>query len=283
MSPRVPDALASDVVLQGRGVGAIEAIRAAFPAWAIEAFAAVTHLGDAVVLVALAVVVYLAYDREAGAFVLGALLVAFGVVVALKAWFAWPRPPDDLHFVAQTGFGFPSGHALDATVGWGATALALDRLWDARRRFAVAGVVIGAVALSRVVIGVHYVADVVAGVAIGLVVLAVAARRGREAPLQLFGLAGGLAVVAVVVSGGSRESVALLGATVGAVGAWQIAAPEDRPFGRRGPLAAAGVGVAVVAGATAVDPRAALSFAIAGVTAVAILTAPAARARWLAR
>lgn len=270
-----------DLVLQTRGVGAIEGLRAVLPRWAVEAFAAATHLGDTAVLVALATLVYLAYDRQAGAFVLGALLAAFGVIVALKALFAAPRPPAELQVVAESGFGFPSGHALDSTVAWGAMAVAMDRLWDARRRFAVAGVVVAAVALSRVVIGVHYLVDVVVGVAVGLVVLGVAARWLREEPLQLFGLGAGLAVVAVAVSGASVDAVALLGATVGGVGAWQVAEPEDRPFGRRGPLAAGGVGVVVAAGAVAVDVQAALAFAAAGLTAVAVILAPLGRERWL--
>lgn len=269
------------LVLGTRGVGVLRALRNGLPPWAVEAFAAVTHLGDTAVLLALAAAVYLAYDRRAGAFVLGALFCGFAVTIALKAWFALPRPPTGLRAVAAAGFGFPSGHALGSTVGWGALAVALERVWSARRRAAVAGLVVVAVSLSRVAIGVHYLVDVVAGVAVGLAVLGVAARWLRDAPLALFGLAAGLAAIAVAVSGASWDAVVLLGAGAGAVTSWQLVEPADRPWGARGVLGAAGGG-AVLAGAVAVvDPVGALWFVAAALATAGVLVAPLAAERWL--
>lgn len=262
------------VVLQSRGVGALEALRAGLPGWAVEAFAAVTHLGDTAVLLALAALLYLAYDRDSGAFVLGALFCGFALVVAAKAWFALPRPPAELRYVAEAGFGFPSGHAVGATVGWGAMALALDRLWTLPRRALLAGVVAAVVSLSRVAIGVHYLVDVVVGAAIGLAVLAVAARWLRAAPLGLFGLAGGLSALAVAVSGASLEAVTLLGAAGGALVAWQLVEPAGRPYGRSGVLAAGGAGALAAAGAAAVAPMAAAAFAGAALVTAGVLLAP---------
>jgi undecaprenyl-diphosphatase len=70
------------------------------------------------------------------------------------------------------GYSFPSGHALDATLLYGAL---LYLLWARLRRpFVVLplGVVAAAwvalIALSRVVLGVHYPSDVEGGVALGL-------------------------------------------------------------------------------------------------------------------
>ena len=267
------------VALQTRGVGVTAAVRAALPDWAAAAFAAATTLGDTAVLVALAAAVYLGYGRRDGAFVIGTLLVGFAVVVAGKAFFGLPRPPAELQYVPAYGLGFPSGHALGATVGWGAMAVALDRLWTLRRRALVAGAVAAVVAASRVAIGVHYLVDVVAGAALGLEVLWGAARWGRERPVALFAGAVAGALVAVAVAGGSLESLALLGAAVGALTAWQLVAEGTQPLGREGVYASGGLGVLAAAGAAAVEPLAALAFAGAALLAAAVLLAPDAAAR----
>lgn len=270
-----------DVVLQSRGVGVIPAIQEWLPPWGIEAFAAVTHLGDTAVLLALAALVYLARDRRTGAFVVGALFCGFAVTIAAKAWFGLPRPPDQLQYVSAYGLGFPSGHAVGSTVGWGAMALAFDTVSSARRRAMVAGTVVAVVSLSRVAIGVHYLVDVVAGLATGLAVLWVAARWLRDEPLGLFALAGGLATLAVAISGGAIDSVALLGACIGAVTAWQVIEPDDRPYGRHGVLASGIGGGLVVAGVGFVDLMVAAAFGGAAVVAAGVIVAPTALERWL--
>jgi undecaprenyl-diphosphatase len=70
------------------------------------------------------------------------------------------------------GYSFPSGHALDATLLYGAL---LYLLWARLRQPRVVlplGVVaaswVALIALSRVVLGVHYPSDVEGGVALGL-------------------------------------------------------------------------------------------------------------------
>lgn len=268
------------VVLQSRGIGGLVGIPVDLPAWALAAFAVVTHLGDTAVLLALAALVYLAHDRRAGRFVVGALFAGFAVVIAAKAWFALPRPPVELRYVAAAGFGFPSGHAVGATVGWGAMAVALERVWTVRRRAVLAGAVVAAVALSRVALGVHYPGDVLAGVGLGLVVLGAAVRWGHAEPLVLFGLAGVLAALAVAVSGAALDAVALLGAVGGALVARSAVEPPAWSTDRRAGLAGAGVGLLVAAGVAIVDPTRALALAGAGLLTAGVLLAPEARQRW---
>ena len=65
------------------------------------------------------------------------------------------------------GFGFPSGHAANATIVYLGLAWASGR----RRAYPVAAVVALAVAVSRVGLGVHYTGDVLGGVALGVFVL----------------------------------------------------------------------------------------------------------------
>jgi len=268
---------ASTAGFDDRGVGAVRALHAWLPAWSLPAVAALTTLGTARLLLPVAGIAYLTTNRRDGAFVLGTVLVGLALTLALKAWFALPRPPADLQFVIASGYGFPSGHALDATVTWGALAIALERVSTRRRRAWVAGAVVAVVAFSRVALGVHYLVDVVAGIAIGLVVLAVASRWGRRDPLVLFGLATPIALAAVGVTGASVDAVALLGAAVGGVAAWPAVDPAHEGWGCW-QLAALGVGgVTLLAAFAAVDPIAAVAFGGAALAMAALLLGP----RWL--
>lgn len=271
------------VLFQPRGVDGLQAVHERLPRWAVEAFAAVTHLGDPGVLLALAVLAYLASDRRAGGIVAGALFAGFALTIGLKAWFAVPRPPSELQYVTETGFGFPSGHALGATVGWGALAAVLEDLWTRRRRAVAAAVVVVAVSLSRVVVGVHYPVDVVAGVGIGLVVLAIAAGWLREEPFALFVLAAVLAGAAVVLTGGGLESAALLGGCLGTATAWLETERVDRPW--TGPGVMAGVVVTALGGIAlaGVGPVVALVFGAAALLAAVVVLAPTAGDRWRER
>lgn len=269
------------VVLQSRGIGVVHLLRDGLPVWAVALFAGVTQLGDTWFLLLLGAFVYLSYGRRAGGFVLGTLFLGFAVTITLKAGLGLPRPPDELQSVAASGFGFPSGHAIGATVGWGALAIALDRVSTARRRAILAAVVIAVVAVSRVAIGVHYLVDVVAGIAVGLAVLGVARRVAPHSPLALFGLAGGGAALAVAVSGAALESVVLLGACGGAAMAWAAVEPGDWPLDRTGWLAGVGMAVAVVVLLAVLAPLLAVGFGGAVVAAAAVLLGPTVRARWL--
>ncbi|PYE54971.1 phosphatase PAP2 family protein [Deinococcus yavapaiensis] len=72
------------------------------------------------------------------------------------------------------GPGFPSGHAQISATIWGSMALA------ARNRvfWGVAAVLVLLIALSRVVLGVHFLSDIVGGVLIGAIFVALLARVG---------------------------------------------------------------------------------------------------------
>ena len=74
------------------------------------------------------------------------------------------------------GSSFPSGHALGASIGCCLLLLLTLRFLSRRGRIAaviVAAVIVGAVALARVVLGVHFVSDVLAGIMLGIAWVAV--------------------------------------------------------------------------------------------------------------
>jgi membrane-associated phospholipid phosphatase len=90
---------------------------------------------------------------------------------ALKVIVGRARPvlPDPLS--AAPGMSFPSGHALGASIGCCLLLLIALRFLPRGGRVAAviaAALIVGSVALARVVLGVHFVSDVLAGITLGV-------------------------------------------------------------------------------------------------------------------
>jgi len=124
---------------------------------------AVTHLGDYRVVIALAIAYGTLIRHDARPLL--AVLIAISAATFFKSAFAMPRPPG----AGIGGFGFPSGHATVGVACYGAIALVEDRGLGNRVR--IAAVIAVIIATTRVLIGVHYLHDVVAGLALGVAVL----------------------------------------------------------------------------------------------------------------
>lgn len=246
-----------------RGIGG-PVFADSFPAVAVAAGGLLTQLGDAwFLLLATGVLYWQARGGRAPALtatplrdclLLVALLVgSYAAAAALKSVFALPRPPGAgtavlpvwlpsvvspvyESFVTADGYGFPSGHATTATAVYGGAAAVLSA--GARRtRYVAAGSVAVLVALSRLVIGVHYLVDVVAGVFLGLGVLAVllalvrrfdtaaqsptpgSSRADTRSPAPALAGAALLAVVALALAPELERLLGLLGAAAG-LGLW---------------------------------------------------------------
>jgi membrane-associated phospholipid phosphatase len=287
-----------------RGYGVVDAL-STLPDAVVAGFAAVTQLGDAWFLFVLLAGVYWFADervatdpRRVGALVVAFTVGALALTLALKTSFALPRPPGAgtaaipgwlptplraafVDAATGDGFGFPSGHAIGTTVAYGGVAL-LGTWASRRRRWVVAGAVVGLVAVSRVALGVHYLADVVVGVAVGLAFLGLAVVVASERPTRAFGLAVVVATLAVAVAvvttappAALTETVAVLGASVGGLVGWQVVQREPP-----GPQAGeAALGLAVAGGlwfgsATGVLGHPTTFLAAAGAVAI-VLTLPA--------
>lgn len=140
-----------------------------------EVLEAVTQLGSTKVVAAVAAVVALvawARRREVGvaAFlavvVIGQMALSNGIKLAVGR-----DRPAVMPLVHATGLSFPSGHATAAAAVATALAFVLGRRRGrlARTVLALAAVaVIAVVAATRVLLGVHWLTDVVAGVLLGL-------------------------------------------------------------------------------------------------------------------
>jgi membrane-associated phospholipid phosphatase len=229
-----------------RGVGITELLHG-FVTWPVVVlFGLVTQLGDVWFLFLVGGVLYVTGDelprwgiaRRQGLFVLALVLVYVALIGALKHLFVLPRPPGagvppELQGMPATlrvvfadmttaeGPGFPSGHALGTTMVWGGLALVLDR-GTPRLRFGVAGTVVVLVSLSRLVLGVHYLVDVVVGTALGAAVLGVLywlSDRGTDPErVLLVAVAAGLVGVAL---GTTFDSVVAIGSATGAWLVWR--------------------------------------------------------------
>ncbi|NND74900.1 MAG: phosphatase PAP2 family protein [Ilumatobacter sp.] len=135
---------------------------------------AFTHLGGTagllVILVSIGAVLYL--RRRSWGPVLYLLIVGVGVAGLnniLKFVVDRDRPTV-AQFAGHSGSSFPSGHSAAAAACWAAIALVVFRRASRRTRgVAAAGAVFIAVgvAATRVLLGVHWLTDVIAGVIVG--------------------------------------------------------------------------------------------------------------------
>lgn len=149
------------------------------PASVVDVAQVVTYAGSGVALgvVALVAAILLARQghRGSAAFVVAASVGALVVTQSLKAAIRRARPEFDNPYVELSTYAFPSGHALGATATFGALAIVSYALVRAprRRRLLLAGLgaAILVVAATRVVLGVHYLLDVLAGMVGGVALL----------------------------------------------------------------------------------------------------------------
>ncbi|WP_254861864.1 phosphatase PAP2 family protein [Halovivax gelatinilyticus] len=207
------------------------------PTWLILTLAVLSFLGSAVLIVPMVTAWYLRGDRNVAAPMLGAVAFLYAVMTTSKAFASTERPgvePPipvaevplvfrpiyDHAAVLDTG-SFPSGHALAVFVFWALLAIELDIGTRARRWATVAGIV-AIVAASRIVLGAHYLGDVVGGFVVGalaLVVIQLARTHVRDPTAALFGFAFVVGILGTLAGGSSPPVVA--GAAIGALLCWR--------------------------------------------------------------
>lgn len=202
--------------------------------------ALLTRLGDPVFLACLLFVLYWKTGRAEWISVIGLALSGVGLVLALKYSFALPRPPqspsaaDSVPVVLQSlydsavtadGYGFPSGHAMGSTIVYALIARTLD-VGPKRVRYALGAVLVVIISLTRVVLGVHYLVDVLAGIVLGVLFVIAAqwvlgrAQTDRETTALVLGVT--IGGCALVISPESPDTSLHLGLAIGAFTGWQV-------------------------------------------------------------
>lgn len=209
------------------------------------------------------ILAYWLLDDDRGLQWILVMVGCYGLLAAIKAVFSIPRPPVDppigadafplvLEPVYHTAAGldsesFPSGHALAATVFYGILAIDLE-LTRRRYQLLIAAAVITSIGAIRLLLGMHYVGDVVVGFVIGLVYLLVVllVRHRSSQPLLSLLLVAVAAAGVALYGDRAHEAVDLLAAVTGGVIAIEtVGAPVElnRPST---PLALAAAGAIVL-------------------------------------
>ncbi len=120
--------------------------------------------GNEAVYVALCLFIYSVVDAEMGALAICSVLLAVSSNVLTKLVVKSPRPPRYEQIVPAQGPGFPSGHSEVSSGFWTSITFYSGRAWVAVLGY----VIVALVAISRLVLRVHYPQDVVGGIAMGL-------------------------------------------------------------------------------------------------------------------
>lgn len=134
----------------------------------------ITQIGSTPVIILVSIVVaFFEYrrirTRAVPLFVATVVLSELAINNLIKVAVGRERP-DVARLVHASGFSFPSGHTAASAATYAAVALLLGRRRSRRTRALLAGLAGGitiAVATSRVLLGAHWLTDVIAGAAVG--------------------------------------------------------------------------------------------------------------------
>ncbi|NHJ22433.1 MAG: phosphatase PAP2 family protein [Candidatus Lokiarchaeota archaeon] len=133
-------------------------------------FKYITYLGEPIVFIVIVAIFFIAYDKKFAKNLALSLMFSTYVNEFVKNIFMDPRPATNIvdSTPVETSYGFPSNHTQSAVAFWGYFA------YNFRKRLyipIILGVVIFLVSISRLIVGVHDLQDVIGGFAIGVVVV----------------------------------------------------------------------------------------------------------------
>ncbi|MFX0023379.1 MAG: phosphatase PAP2 family protein [Candidatus Hermodarchaeota archaeon] len=142
-------------------------------------FKAITFLGESIVFIIIIAMLYLGYNKSYAKNLAVVLLISQYLNQLLKSIGQDPRPATNVDAAEEYGFvepsyGFPSGHTQNSTAFWSFSANEFKDKFKKNNLPLVPiiiSVIIFLVAISRMIIGVHDLQDVVGGFLIGLGVL----------------------------------------------------------------------------------------------------------------
>jgi membrane-associated phospholipid phosphatase len=137
------------------------------PDWVIPIMKRITFLGNVEFYIIIMPLLFWCLDSTLGIRIGIMLLVSGDFNSLLKIGFRSPRPfwvsSEVSGFVKATGFGFPSGHAQSVASNWGLLAASKKEPWIKWPSL----LLIILIGLSRLILGVHFLHDVIVGWVLG--------------------------------------------------------------------------------------------------------------------
>lgn len=225
-----------------RAIIELETLQQLIPEWLAVILALLTQLGDIWFITMLLAILYWfnTPNQDDIAALAGVWLAGMGLYKGLKEIFGFPRPDqplldaDLLPWIIQpvyeatafaSGYGFPSGHAVNTTIVYFGLAYILT-VSTSRKRFTAAAMIVSTVSFTRLALGVHYLVDVVVGVAVGLSLLAGARALMNRRPADRTTISFGLAIIFsgffLLTSDFDPDAIFILGASLGSFAGWQL-------------------------------------------------------------
>lgn len=129
-----------------------------------------TDMSNGITLISITLLIMLFFKEKIYGILVGINLVTIYLFnLFLKFIFARPRPID-INLIDESGYSFPSGHAMVSTAFYG---LIMYMIWKSNLNkrvkvlyFSLLFILIILISLSRIYLGVHYASDVFGGVLI---------------------------------------------------------------------------------------------------------------------
>jgi len=139
-------------------------------------FQIITDTGDEVFYIIVIAVFFIAYDKKFAKNLLFSLIISTYINNFLKDVFQDPRPRTNIDPTSETGYiadgyGFPSGHSQSSVAVYGYAAYHFK---DKSKPFVIPiilSIYIFLIALSRIILGVHDLQDIIGGLLFGICVL----------------------------------------------------------------------------------------------------------------
>ena len=139
-------------------------------------FRVITYLGEPIAFIIIIAILYLAYNKSYAKNLAVVLLMSQYLNQLFKSIIRDPRPGPpqnvgDNYGFDETSYGFPSGHTQNSTAFWGYTA---NEFKDKFKKNnlpiipIILSVIIFLIAISRIIIGVHDLQDIIGGFLIGI-------------------------------------------------------------------------------------------------------------------
>lgn len=139
-------------------------------------FNVITYLGDPLVFVIILAILYIAYNKKVAKNLTLSLLFSYYLNGIVKEIIQDPRPATNTDLTEELGviessYGFPSGHAQNSVAFWGYTSYEFKD----RNKYneipiipIILSVIIFLIAISRIIIGVHDLQDMIGALLLGI-------------------------------------------------------------------------------------------------------------------